>query len=1009
MHLHLILDAIIINFMKNSSSYFYYIKLKRVLLLITFLLAFNTIQSQDKYILKEISTNYKFQEDYVRKFYTDAGGMIWMRTASRILRFDGTTIKYFDDIIPPNFKLQDIYFIGNKILLNYNNDSLKLFDLNTLSLKDIPLPFNNIQINQIAYVNQNRIIFLSKSKKKAFECSLIGEILKVNKELNDLETDKIIPLNDSLFLLYHNVDIYRYNVNSKEKKLIIPQENISSYFIDDSTISMAMTGHFRRFNFLYNRFTIDIQKTEEESYNLSYIQNRLWLFSTEGIYNYDYNKVLLKKCQFVASKSEEEIVNNSYDISYQIDGDYYLLSSRKGLYKIVRNNLNTINQFQVSKMQDKDPVYRCIYYDEVKKELLLAREKIGISSFSIKGDSTIGKDTYASINYSRDQDKNFNKICRDKNKLWFLGNLKTRIIDNSLINNIDTISFWDAWDICSLNSELWLISRKIEANLVTCYNSNRIQIRQYSLPKENIHNQFWDIEPYKNFLLISSIEGLLAFDTLTKEFVDIHKAIPTKDDLKGRAWSSKVIEDMLYIAYQDRGLMKVDLKTGKFTFPVPAINKAFQIETFDGKSIWVNAQDRVVYLDKDDHYFVLKSSNFALPANIAFHGMYADSSGMLWVCGKGGFSRINSNQMIYNIRNANIKTILYDLTVNNKLVAGNIPSNSIFEFPYDSSSISLNVTNSLLDPNEDIKIKYKLLNYDADFWVTEATNNISYKKLPHGDYILQIFLCNSYGVWDEKPTLLTIHILPPWYLSTLALVIYVILGIAALIGLVLGTIYVLNTKKRREMVLIESEMKTLRAQLNPHFLFNSLNSVIGNIIESDTGTATNYINRFAKLIRKVLDFSETEAIIISDETKWIRDYLELESIRLHGRLIWNLILDPEIDPDTRIPTMITQPIIENAILHGIGPKSSEGFIQVGYTMNPDKKSITCIIHDNGVGRHLKNEKEKGHISKGSLITTKRMEHLSKKYEMNCTMVIDDLVDERGNALGTKVTLVLPIL
>ncbi len=1009
MHLLLILDPEIINFMKNSPMYFYYFNMKKVLLLIIFLLTFNKIQSQDKYILKEISTNYKFQEDYVRKFYTDAGGMIWMRTASRLLRFDGTTIKYFDDIIPPNFKLQDVYFIGNKILLNYNNDSLKLFDLNNLSLKDIPLPFNNIQINQIAFVNQNRIIFLSKSQKKAFECSLIGDILKINKELNNLETDKVIPLNDSLFLLYHNVDIYSYNVNSKEKRLIIPQENISSYFVDDSTISMAMTGHFRRFNFINNRFTIDIQKTEEESYNLSYIQKRLWLFSTEGIYNYDYNKILLKKCQFVVSKSEEEIINNSFDISYQINGDFYLLSSRKGLFKIVRNNLNTINQFQVIKRQDNDPIYRSIYYDEVNKELLLAEDKIGINSFRIKDDSTISNDTYANINYSRDQDKNFNKICRDKNKLWFLGNLKTRIIDNSLLNKIDTISFWDAWDICSLNSRLWVISRKIEANLVTCYNSNRKKIKQYSLPIENIHNQFWDIEPYKNFLLISSIEGLLAFDTLAKEFVDIHKAIPTKDDLKGRAWSSKIIEDVLYIAYQDRGLMKVDLKSGKFTFPVPAINKAFQIETFDGKSIWVNAQDRVVYLDKDDHYFVLKSSNFALPANIAFHGMYADSSGMLWVCGKGGFSRINSNQMISNIRNANIRTILYDLTVNNKLVAGNIPSNSIFQFPYDSSSISLNVTNSLLDPNEDIKIKYRLLNYDADFWVTEATNNISYKKLPYGDYVLQIFLCNSYGVWDEKPTLLTIHILPPWYLSTIALIIYVILSIAALIGLVLVTIYILNTKKRREMVLIESEMKTLRAQLNPHFLFNSLNSVIGNIIESDTGTATNYINRFAKLIRKVLDFSDTEGIIIEDEVRWIRDYLDLETIRLHERLKWELDLDENIEVNTRIPTMITQPIIENALIHGIGPKNAAGYIHVSYHLNSDKKSITCIIEDNGVGRHTENPNKHGHVSKGSFITLRRMEHLSKKYEMNCYLEYIDLVDEKGNALGTKVTLVLPIL
>ncbi len=589
-----------------------------------------------------------------------------------------------------------------------------------------------------------------------------------------------------------------------------------------------------------------------------------------------------------------------------------------------------------------------------------------------------------------------------------LTNLSVNIINQFQINN-HKYDITNPWDICSIKKSNWVIARDFESNLIIKFDEKGNLIESFSSKETNIPNRFWDIEPYKNFLLISSIEGLLAFDTLAKEFVDIKKAIPCNDDLKGRAWSSKVIEDVLYIAYQDRGLMKVDLKTGKCTFPVPAINKAFQIETFDGKSIWVNAQDRVVYLDKNDHYFVLKSSNFALPTNIAFHGMYADSSGMLWVCGKGGFSRINSNQMIENIRNANIRTILYDLTVNNKLVAGNIPANSIFEFPYDSSSISLNVTNSLLDPNDDIKIKYKLLNYDADYWIVEATNNISYKKLPYGDYVLQIFLCNSFGVWDEKPTLLNIHILPPWYLTTTAIVIYVILSIAALIGLVLATIYILNTKKRREMVLIESEMKTLRAQLNPHFLFNSLNSVIGNIIESDTSTATNYINRFAKLIRKVLDFSDTEGVIIEDEVRWIRDYLDLETIRLHERLKWELDIDENIEVNTRIPTMITQPIIENALIHGIGPKNSAGYIHVSYHLNPDKKSITCIIEDNGVGRHTDNPNKHGHVSKGSFITLKRLEHLSKKYEMNSYLEYTDLVDEKGNAMGTKVTLVLPIL
>lgn len=243
---------------------------------------------------------------------------------------------------------------------------------------------------------------------------------------------------------------------------------------------------------------------------------------------------------------------------------------------------------------------------------------------------------------------------------------------------------------------------------------------------------------------------------------------------------------------------------------------------------------------------------------------------------------------------------------------------------------------------------------------------------------------------------------------------FVFAGIAAVV-LIISLFLLLFFQRKRllaEQKSVSMEQRLLRAQMNPHFLFNSLASIQNYIINEDTDNASIYLARFSQLVRNILDNSTEEYMPLDKEIETIRNYLELQKVRYAGKFDFNIDIDTDIDIESvLVPPMLAQPFIENAIEHGIKHKSTPGRIDIRFRYEHDL--IRFEVEDDGVGREKAREIEaaKGtrHRSMATSITTDRLASLNKKLKMKIRMEIEDLKDEEGVGVGTRVRFGIPIV
>jgi len=203
------------------------------------------------------------------------------------------------------------------------------------------------------------------------------------------------------------------------------------------------------------------------------------------------------------------------------------------------------------------------------------------------------------------------------------------------------------------------------------------------------------------------------------------------------------------------------------------------------------------------------------------------------------------------------------------------------------------------------------------------------------------------------------------------------------------------------------EMQALRAQMNPHFIFNCLSSINRFILKNETEAASNYLTKFSRLIRTVLTNSKRPFISLEDELEMLCLYLDMEKLRFKDSFDYNIIFTNSIDAgNVFVPPMLLQPFAENAIWHGLMHKEGKGYLEI--ELNIDKKILTCVVTDNGIGRskaaQLKSKTAEKQKSMGLKITTERLAFLNKDQDKKTFFNIEDVTDKEGNAAGTRVIL-----
>jgi LytS/YehU family sensor histidine kinase len=300
-------------------------------------------------------------------------------------------------------------------------------------------------------------------------------------------------------------------------------------------------------------------------------------------------------------------------------------------------------------------------------------------------------------------------------------------------------------------------------------------------------------------------------------------------------------------------------------------------------------------------------------------------------------------------------------------------------------------------------------------WKETRETFLSYPTLPSGDYQLEVQAINKFDVISKVITAsFTIEKLiweKNWFRLLIGLVFLTLT--ALLVWFIIHRIQ----KREQEKTTIskrigELEQLARKAQMNPHFIFNSLNSIQQYVMDADITGANKFISGFSRLIRQTLDFSSKPEISLEQELDYLSNYLELERTRLENAFSWSVTVAEDVHAaDYFIPPMILQPFVENSVRHGLRfRRDRDG--KVSIDIKKENDHLICILEDNGIGRkaalQFKSANAIEYQSKGMSLTAERIAMLNKDNSEKITMQIDDLEDDQQKPSGTKVTIKFPV-
>lgn len=340
-----------------------------------------------------------------------------------------------------------------------------------------------------------------------------------------------------------------------------------------------------------------------------------------------------------------------------------------------------------------------------------------------------------------------------------------------------------------------------------------------------------------------------------------------------------------------------------------------------------------------------------------------------------------------------------------EISVGNMPRfpQGVLLLPYDSSDIALEFISLHFRSQGHIPYAYRLRDASGDTsWITGFERRVSFSNLSPGTYRFEVKAQNEDGAWSPV-TALAIRIRPPWWATWWARG-----GASALFALLIFTGYryrvnQIRAKSRLQEEIHRLERAALQAQMNPHFLFNCLNSIQSFILDNNSDAAVLYLAKFAKLVRSTLNASVNSEVTVEEEVQMLDYYLALERLRFSNVFEYHIEVDQQIDrANTLLPPLIVQPIVENAVLHGMKNIQKNGRIEVIFRR--ENEYIVIRVCDNGPGLTT-SEVANGKTSMGRSITKRRLEILQQQ-STNKTISLQYLPQEEGT--GTCVLIKLPV-
>lgn len=542
-----------------------------------------------------------------------------------------------------------------------------------------------------------------------------------------------------------------------------------------------------------------------------------------------------------------------------------------------------------------------------------------------------------------------------------------------------------------------------------------------SLPDNRIYDLFIDSQ---QTLWICTSDGLARYNERTDDF-KVYK-IETDKQLDTPISSNKFFSirqdrnEILWLGTRGGGLVRFDAQKEVFKVftdqdGLPNNIVYLAIEDNQG-DLWITSNWGLTRFSPDRVMFTNYEVTDGLQSNeFNFNAGMITSKGELLFGGMNGFNAFYPNEIELNTKPPVIQITAFKLF--NVLKNGRIKNNDTLLLRYDDNVFSfefaaLDYTN----PNK-IKYRYTLENYNSNWIERNADQRFAeYAKVSPGTYRFRVIASNSDGFWNEEGVSVIIIIRSPWYGTWLFRILLILLTIFLVYLVIFLRMRAIRKEHEVEKKYLEFEkqmfgleQKALQLQMNPHFLFNSLNSIQSFIVNNDIDNAIHYLSKFSMLMRRTLANSRESYVSLRDEIQALRLYIDLEKLRFNEKFDYLLEIDPEIDESfIEIPPMILQPYVENAIIHGLMHKTETGHLLI--QLNMEDENIMVVIQDDGVGREKANEirRESGieRKSRGMLITRERLEMLNQYTKDTYTVNVIDLTDENGNPSGTRVEIMI---
>lgn len=974
-------------------------------LLLLFLLVTTFSYSQQFVVVENAEKSSAFFSEQVINTVNSSSGYLFLATKRGILKYDGYRfIKIFDSkVIWSTLQIRDsfIYFhdADGLFQMNINTNHSECILKNEFMDSDPNNDhFENVFIDwkgRIWGTDFNYIKYYIPQRKelKSFLLDADNKSIDRYSIIQPAQNEIWIASKNGLFVWNENTNKIQLHPNKEINQLKFS----SSFLANKNEVFLGTTsGVVLEINPLTNKYEqLRDLPDQESALGFFSLGDSVFIYSSKRIYK-------LRKNGY------SEIYSSGGNVINSVSGDsktgIIWVSTEKGLMKLSTLNpaIEVIRFLENDSLQNN--VISIVY---LNKSIWVLTDAGSIWTF---------KNSIWSLVYKNETHKN-NKLQEVDGQLILSNNKGIQLWNGKSFENI-LIKNWTPSEIIKVlkiaPKEAWLVyaHKKIERYSWPDFKA---------LPDRFTNDEsFWKENKWNDILVDQNGHiwlagwmpkgfGITLYDPVLRQFQDLSakKFNNNKSVFVGDYYNRIGLtkgSDLLFSAYG--GFNKVG-ENGKVIQKIdvhdyPIIDQHIEgiSEDASGNVFFATGEGLHVYR-KDINNVVRISKLDGMPTDYLLNAYSVLPDGRIAMGINGGIVILNP-ELIFKSQLQN-KLKLSQIKINGLVKSS---SGTHIELSKKETDVTLYFSNlSFLDPK---KTTYQYRFDQEENWQDLGSNpELSLNHISPGTY--HIYIRSQDNLQNIQDEMLELSILahPPFLKSNL---FYFLIFILILFIVIIIQRY-LSKRKQKEISYLqkikEIEMQMLRSQMNPHFMFNTLNSINSYIIQNKTDDASAYLTTFSKLMRSILQNSKEQMITLENELNTLRLYIELESARLEHSFSYSINVGESIsETDILVPPLIIQPFVENAIWHGLRNKSNFGHLFVAANIN-SKKELKIIVQDNGVGReksaNLKNNLL-SHKSFGIDITLERLKLLDE----NNNIEIDDLYDSNDISSGTKVTITLKI-